>query len=168
MLRRLYCAAACCSARGILKITSSVADLTIFDRHVVARLELLDDLLHEDFGGGGAGGESQCLDVLEVIPWNFRSLLHKHGSRTTGPESDFHEPLGVGAVGSADDKNGVAFVSNRFHSALPVCRRVTDVVLVRTLDEGEARLQGIDHLDGVVDRQRRLRYIGKFWKDRAA
>ena len=161
MLRRLYCAAACCSARGNLEDHILGCRPHNLDRHVVARLELLDDLLHENFGGGGAGGQSQCLDVQEVIPWNFRSLLHKHGFRTTGPESDFHEPLGVGAVGSADDENGVTFISDRFHGALPVRRRVTDVVLVRTLDEREARLQGLDHLDGVVDRQRRLRYIGK-------
>jgi len=71
-----------------------------------------------------------------------------------------YQPLGVRAVGGADDQQHVDVVHQALDRRLAVLRRVADVVARGTDDLGELAPQRLDDVAGVVHRQRRLGEVG--------
>ena len=70
--------------------------------------------------------------------------------------SDFDEPHRVGRVAGADDEQHVDLVEQLLHRALPVRRRITDVLTRWPLDLREAPAEHGDDLARLVHRERGL------------
>ena len=70
---------------------------------------------------------------------------------TPGGAADIDQAVGVRRVGSTDDEDRVDLGDHALDRVLAVLRRVADVVLARQHDLGEALLQRVHDLAGVVD-----------------
>ena len=101
-------------------------------------------------------------DALEPAPVDLRRALHQ--MRAAGSPA----PRATSTRRSEFEEFGAPITStrsrprrDRLHRRLAVGGGVADVFLARPVDLGEAPLQHLDDVDGVVDRQRRLRDIGE-------
>ena len=92
----------------------------------------------------------------------------RRATRAAGALGDFPQALRVGGVGRADHDHRIDERRDALHRLLAVGGGVADVFLVRAGDRRETRLQRLDDLARVVDRERRLGDEGELVRARAA
>jgi hypothetical protein len=130
-------------------------------RDGIAGGESVDDLLDEHLRRRGAGGEAELADALEGRPVDLLGPEHQAGDRAADALGDFAQALRVRGVRGPDDDDGIDQRRHLLDRFLAVGGGVADVVLVRTGDGRELRLQGGDDVACVVHRQGRLRHPGE-------
>ncbi len=94
-------------------------------------------------------------------PVDIGRALHEHRARAARALGDLFQPLRVRRIRRADHDHGVDLRRDALDRLLAVGGRVADVFLVRTDDRRKPRLQTLDDLGGVVDRQGGLRDISE-------
>src|SRR5207248_8229172 len=98
-----------------------------------ARPEPVADTSHEPFRRGGAGGHADDVGAGDPALVDLRRVVDEV-SVLSRRASDLDEPHRVGRVAGADDEQHVDLVEQLLHRALPVRRRITDVLTRWPLD----------------------------------
>ena len=120
--------------------------------------EPADDPADQGLGSRRAGGEADALDTVEPGLVDLALVVDQVGVHATGA-GHVDEPVRVRAVAGADHEQEVDGCEDPLHGALPVRRRVADVVLLGRLDGRETAAEDTDDLVGVVHGKRRLRQV---------
>ncbi len=94
-------------------------------------------------------------DAIELI-----GAVHQI-RRNAEPLRDLAQPVRVRAVFATDDDHDIDLRRHELDRVLSVLRRVTDVGFLWLSNRRESPLQRRDNRSRIVQRQRRLRYVGK-------
>jgi hypothetical protein len=102
-----------------------------------------------------SGGDAHAGGALDPGRVDLVGILDQVGVRAV-PGRHLHQPVAVGGLRRADHDHHVGARGELLHRVLAVLRRVADVVLARELDPGEAALDRLEDLAGVVHGEGRL------------
>src|SRR5437763_6921936 len=117
-----------------------------------------DDVVDQFLGCRSPGGDPDHRGSPDPRGVEF-TPVGDEVARYAGFDPDLTQAVRVRAILPAHDKNHIGDLGQLAHGGLPVLGRVADVVDVRPDDVGEASLQRGDDRSGIVDAQRRLRYV---------
>ncbi len=117
----------------------------------------------QEFRGGGAGAYAHAFKAFGPFGVDIRGLGDEEASdaKLCG---DLDKPIAVRRGGSADDQDELGASGEFLDGVLTVLGRVADIIPARQFDPGEARLQGIHDLPGVVNGKRRLGHAAKAFR----
>ena len=122
-------------------------------------LQVLDHFLHQDFRGRRTRRNRYGGNVRDPLGPDVFGLVNqvRVGSQVL---RDFDQPVGVGAVARSNDQHHVRAMGHVFDCRLTVLGRVADVLGLGPGNVWELLLQGLDHVLGLIQRERGLGQVG--------